>query len=86
MKFDILTEVKMLILVFRVLMPCGLVGRYQRFSKTLIFSGLKMEIVCFCKILVSTYKSTQHYNPEDQYRHEMCFYRPSMANNTRKAI
>jgi ABC-type nickel/cobalt efflux system permease component RcnA len=28
--------------------------------------GLKMEAVCSSETLVSTYKSMQHYNPEDQ--------------------
>jgi hypothetical protein len=30
---------------------------------------LKMETVCFSESLVSTYESTQHHNPEEQYRH-----------------
>jgi hypothetical protein len=30
-----------------------------------------MEAVCSFKMLVSTYKSTQHYSPEDQHWH-MC--------------
>lgn len=35
-----------------------------------VLNGLDM-IVCVCKILVSTYKSTQHYNPEE-YHHSYC--------------
>jgi hypothetical protein len=32
-------------------------------------SALKMETACFSETLVSTYKSTQRYNPEEQHRH-----------------
>jgi hypothetical protein len=31
--------------------------------------ALKMEAVCFSETLVSTYKSTRRYNPEEQHRH-----------------
>jgi hypothetical protein len=37
------------------------------------FSGLKMETVCFSETLVSTYKSIQRHNPQQQHRH---FRRP----------
>jgi hypothetical protein len=29
--------------------------------------AIKMEAVCSSEMLVSTYKSIQHYNPEDQH-------------------
>jgi hypothetical protein len=32
MRFEVLTAVKMLMLVFWIVTPCGLVGRYQRFG------------------------------------------------------
>jgi hypothetical protein len=32
-------------------------------------SALKMEVVCSSETLVSTYKSTRRYNPEDQSRY-----------------
>jgi hypothetical protein len=32
-------------------------------------SALKMEAVCSSETLVSTYKSTRRYYPEDQHRH-----------------
>jgi hypothetical protein len=32
-------------------------------------SALKMETVCFSNTLVFSYKSTKHYNPEDQQQH-----------------
>jgi hypothetical protein len=32
-------------------------------------SALKMEAVCYSETLVSSYKSTRPYNPEDQQRH-----------------
>jgi hypothetical protein len=35
-------------------------------------SALKMESVCFSEMLVSSYKSTQYYYPEDQHRHFQC--------------
>jgi hypothetical protein len=31
------------------------------------WSALKMEAICSSETLVSTYKSTQYYNPEDQH-------------------
>jgi hypothetical protein len=34
MRFEVLTEVKLSMLVFWVVTPCGLVGRYQRFGRT----------------------------------------------------
>jgi hypothetical protein len=39
------------------------------FWRNILFpsSGLKMEIVCFSEMLVSTYKFTWHYNPENQH-------------------
>jgi hypothetical protein len=64
--------VKMSRLVFWVVIPCGLVGRYKLFGGTyhLHFqTDLKMEVVCSSETLISTYKSTQHYNPEDQKDH-----------------
>jgi hypothetical protein len=35
-----------------------------------ILSGLRMEAVCSSETLVSTYKFTRRYNPEDKYGHE----------------
>jgi hypothetical protein len=32
-------------------------------------SVMKMKAICSSKTLVSTYKSAQRYNPEDQHRH-----------------
>jgi hypothetical protein len=34
-------------------------------------TALKVEAVCSSKTLVSTYKSTKHYNPEDQHPNNM---------------
>jgi hypothetical protein len=47
-------------LLFWVVTPCRLVGRYQR-------SALKMETVCFYETLVSTYESTKNHNPQQHY-------------------
>jgi hypothetical protein len=59
MKFEVLMAVKMTTF-FWVVLPCGLVGEYQRFGETVLSpsSGLKTETVCFSEMLVSTYKST----------------------------
>jgi hypothetical protein len=38
-----------MMMIFWDVTPCGLVDRYQ----------------CFSETLVSTYKSTQHHNPEE---------------------
>jgi hypothetical protein len=40
MRFEVLTVVKLSMLVFWDVTPCGLVGRHQRFA-------LKIEVVCF---------------------------------------
>jgi hypothetical protein len=37
-------------------------------TASIIRTALKMEAVCFSETLVSTYKSTQRYNPVDQQR------------------
>jgi hypothetical protein len=34
---------------------------------------LKTQIVCLSETLVSTYDTTWHHNPEDQYRHKNIF-------------
>jgi hypothetical protein len=51
-KSEVLTAVKMSMLVFWVVTPCGLVGRHQRFH-------LQPR-------RYTTYTSTRRYNPEDQ--------------------
>jgi hypothetical protein len=77
MRSVVLTAVKMSMLVFWVVTPCGLVGRYQRFRGTycLLLQGFlspssapKMEALCFSETLVSTFKSTRRYYLEDQHR------------------
>jgi hypothetical protein len=55
--------VKMSKLVFWVVMPRERVGRYQRFRKAV----LKMEVVYSSETLVSTYKLTVSYYPEDEH-------------------
>jgi hypothetical protein len=57
--------VKKLMLVFWVVTPCGLAGIYQYFRET-YSSAPKMKTACFFEMLVSTYKPTLRYNPEDQ--------------------
>jgi hypothetical protein len=58
---ETLTQGLILILVFWLVLPCGCVGRYHE--------ALKMEAICSSKMLVSTYESTQCYNPEEQHQH-----------------
>jgi hypothetical protein len=62
----------MFMVVFCVVTPCGLVDEYERFRRNILprSSGLKMGTVCFSETLVSTYKSTRRYSPEDQHRHD----------------
>jgi hypothetical protein len=54
--FEALKAVKMTLLSFWVLTPCGLAGRYQHFGE----------------ILVSTYESIQHNNSKEQHRPFSC--------------
>jgi hypothetical protein len=68
MKSEVLTAVKMSLLVFWVVTPCGLAGRYQRFEGSY---SLKMETMCSSETLVST-ESTRRYNPEDKHRQVYC--------------
>lgn len=52
---------------FWVVYPSELVLKYQSFGET---SCLSLQgCVCRSDMLVSTYDSTWHYNPEDQVRH-----------------
>jgi hypothetical protein len=53
MRLEVLTLTKMSVLVFWAVMPCA---------------ALKMEVVCSSKMMGTMYKSTQHYNPEDQHK------------------
>jgi hypothetical protein len=60
MRFEVIMMVEMSMLVFWVVVACGLVGKCQQcFGEAycLHFQG--------SALLVSTYKSTWHYNPED---------------------
>jgi hypothetical protein len=52
---DVLTVVKMSMLVIWVVPPCGLVGRFQRFGgKYYLHLALKMEAIYSSETLVST--------------------------------
>jgi hypothetical protein len=68
MRFEVLTAVNMSILVFWVVTPCGLSGRYQSFGGKIL--PLEMETVGSSETLVSNGKYTWRYNLEDQQRHE----------------
>jgi hypothetical protein len=54
-------RLRVLMLIFWAVTPCGLVDRYQRFRA-------EVEAVCFSETLVSTYKSTRRHN-SDEHRH-----------------
>jgi hypothetical protein len=56
--FEVLTAVKMTMLLFWVVTPCRLEGMYKRFR------GLKMEKVSVSETLVSTYEPTLRHSPE----------------------
>jgi hypothetical protein len=60
--------VKMLMLAFSVVMLVQ-ISTFLR-NLLLLSSGLKVETLCFSEMLVSAYKSTWRYNPEDQRRQE----------------
>jgi hypothetical protein len=59
MRLEVLMSVKLLMLVFWVVMLCGLTGRHQHFRKTYC---LYLKMVP--SMLVSAYNSTWQYNPE----------------------
>jgi hypothetical protein len=52
---EFLMAMKMFLVVFRVVMQCGLVAGYQCFGGT----GLKMEVVCSSETFVLTYESSK---------------------------
>jgi hypothetical protein len=82
MMFEVLTALKILMLVFWVVMPCGLVGRHQRFGGACCLhrtSGMKMEVVRSSETLVSTCKSSRRYNANDQSLHQRMM--PTVNNN-----
>jgi hypothetical protein len=62
-RFEILMAVKMSVLVFWVVMLCGLVGRYHHFEEHTVFFFRAEEAVCLSKMLVCMYKFTWCYKP-----------------------
>jgi hypothetical protein len=72
---EIFTAVKMLIVVFWIMTPCCLVGRYRRFGGTCrLTSTLQMEAIRFFETLVITYKTTGRHNPEDNSPHSFTYF------------
>jgi hypothetical protein len=63
-RFSLLRNGSLTMLLFWIVTPCGLVGRYQCFGET---SALKKDTVCLSKTLVSTNESTWRRNPEERY-------------------
>jgi hypothetical protein len=66
MRTEVLMAVKTLILIFWVVTPCKLLGRYQHFGGIYCLYPQDLSPENRGNILVSTYKSTWHNNPEDQ--------------------
>jgi hypothetical protein len=64
MKYEVLTAVNMSLLVFRVVTPCGLAGRYQHFGGTYCphLQSWKWR-QCFSEMLVSAYTAFQPRRP-----------------------
>jgi hypothetical protein len=65
----------------RIAVLSGDIGRFQR-NKLPTFLKQKMEAVYYPKMLLSTYKSTWHYNPEDQYQHLLCHEKQKSHTHT----
>jgi hypothetical protein len=57
MRPEVLIRVIKSVLVFWVVKPCGLVGRHQHFTATLVY----------------IYKFTQQHNPEHQHQYNVKF-------------
>jgi hypothetical protein len=71
-RFEALTAVKMSMLVFWVVTPCGLVGRYStNVSEEYTASIFRVEDggIMFLRNVGTTYKFTRRYNPENQHRY-----------------
>jgi hypothetical protein len=67
MRFEVLTAVKISIMVFWVVTPCGLAGTYHRFGGTYCpEDGCSM----FVQSLIFNYKSARRHNPKDQHRQD----------------
>jgi hypothetical protein len=84
--FEVLTAVKMSMFVFWVATPRWLVGGYQRFGGTYCLhlqdtSTLKTKASCSFETLVSVYRSTRRYNPEDQHRQWRTLFPQQFCSN-----
>jgi hypothetical protein len=60
MGLGVFTVVKIQVEVFRVVMPCSVIVRYQHFGRP-----CWMEAARFSKTLVSYCNTTWHHNPEN---------------------
>lgn len=70
-----------ILLDFDILWNCG----YQNFGESTVSITLKMETVCFSKILVSACKSTWRHNPKEHID-MFTTVRTSNLTNVRKII
>jgi hypothetical protein len=66
MASEVLTAVKMSMLVFWTVIPRALVGRYYLSGEKYYLQTLKMELVCSSRKLVSAYKYTLHLDTENK--------------------
>jgi hypothetical protein len=75
---EVLKAVKLSMLIYCFVTPCGLEGSYQRFEgkhgfhfQGLSISPLRSEILCSSETLIGLciFKFTRHYNSEEQYGH-----------------
>jgi hypothetical protein len=70
MTSEVLTVVKILMLVSLVVTPCELVDTGTNISDknaaSMIGPVVTTEVVCLSELLISTYKSTWSYYPQDQ--------------------
>jgi hypothetical protein len=84
MGVEVLTEVKMSMLVFWVVTPCGLVGRYLRFGEYTA-SILRAENVdCFFEVLVSPSMFITVRTSSDEVVDVIKIFRFSLCSTRRK--
>jgi hypothetical protein len=68
MRFEALMVVKIPLLVIWVEVDTNVSGEHTAYifrTEEVATSAMKMEAVCSPETMVSAYKSTWHYNPED---------------------
>jgi hypothetical protein len=74
MRFEVLTAVKVSMLVLWLVTSCGIVSY-------IYMNVFKMAVMCSSETLVSAYEITRRYNPEGQHRRHSLRI-PSLMDNT----